>query len=637
MTVEIKRAVAYRLRAPLLQFVAAACLLVPYAVAAQGLTGALIGTVKDAQGGVLPGAVVRISSPALIGGAATVTTNERGQMRFLALLPGAYALDIQAPGFATLHEEGISIGAGTTIERTAVLELQGVAESLVAEGAGSRTEARNPGFATRVGRADLETIPTRRSSMFDAIRSAPGVSPTSPTSGTVTTFSAFGSGTNENQFLIDGTNFTCPCTGIARAEPGVDFIQEIQIQSVGASAEFGNVQGAVINVVTRQGSEQFLADASYYAQPAALTSQPVLRPLTGVQTGYERARYHDVTANVGGPAIPNRLWFFGGYQYVRDYDSQPAADPAYPRVYEQDKAFGKLTWSVARAWRLVQSVHAEHLVNSDIPTAVTPFAATATRTAWVPAINFGELTYTMSANTLWDLRVGRFVFDQQSVPSSGNMLSPSRFDSTTGVTTGAPPLLGSPTIVRTTIKTALTHFSGRLLAADHQWKVGAQWERGGHHAINVVPSGTRLIDSGGQPSQQISTAPFNVGGTAITAAAFASDAITLNDRVTINAGLRFDHSRAFSQDLPALDSSARETDAIVKGLGTLYTWNVLSPRLGVTARLTGDGRTNVRASYGRFSQGVMTGELEGFHPGATSTKTATFDPATGEYTNNISP
>jgi len=55
---------------------------------AQGLTGALIGTVQDDQGGVLPGAVVRMQSPALIGGPATVVTNEKGQLRFPTLVPG---------------------------------------------------------------------------------------------------------------------------------------------------------------------------------------------------------------------------------------------------------------------------------------------------------------------------------------------------------------------------------------------------------------------------------------------------------------------------------------------------------------------------------------------------------------------
>ena len=69
--------------------------------------------------------------------------------------------------------------------------------------------------------------------------------------------STFGSGGNENLFLIDGTNFTCPCAGVSRAEPGVDVIQEVQMQSVGASAEYGNIQGAVFNVVTRQGSNRF--------------------------------------------------------------------------------------------------------------------------------------------------------------------------------------------------------------------------------------------------------------------------------------------------------------------------------------------------------------------------------------------
>ena len=101
-----------------LLLVAVAALLLPGIVVAQGLTGDLIGTVKDDQGGILAGARVRISSPALIGGPSTLTTNEWGQLRFPALPPGAYTLDIEMPGFATWHEVDILIGAGATIERT---------------------------------------------------------------------------------------------------------------------------------------------------------------------------------------------------------------------------------------------------------------------------------------------------------------------------------------------------------------------------------------------------------------------------------------------------------------------------------------------------------------------------------------
>ena len=150
------------MRRPVMFLLAAACVLQPHLAPAQGLTGALIGTVKDAQGGVLTGAVVRVSSPALIGGPATLTTNEKGQLRFPALPPGRYVLDIEFQGFTTYHEEDIPIGVGATIERTAVLKLAGLEESVVVEGAGSRIEARDPGFGTRFGPEDLKAIPTRR-------------------------------------------------------------------------------------------------------------------------------------------------------------------------------------------------------------------------------------------------------------------------------------------------------------------------------------------------------------------------------------------------------------------------------------------------------------------------------------------
>ena len=132
-------------------FVLMTCVVLARVSAAQGLTGALIGTVRDGEGGVLPGAVVRVTSPALIGRELKATTNEKGQLRFPALPPGSYSLDIEMPGFATYHEEDISIGAGATIERTVVLKLAGVAESVTVQGAGSRIEARGSGLETRLG------------------------------------------------------------------------------------------------------------------------------------------------------------------------------------------------------------------------------------------------------------------------------------------------------------------------------------------------------------------------------------------------------------------------------------------------------------------------------------------------------
>ena len=424
------------------------------------------------------------ASPALIGGPQTVTTNEQGQLRFPALPPGLYVLDVEAQGFGAYHEGDIRIGVGATIERSVVLKVAGIEESVVVQGAGSRIEARGSGFETRFGPEDLKAIPVRRFSMFDFIRAAPGVSPTSPGSVSTNSVSAFGSGTNENAFLIDGTNFTCPCSGEARSEPGVDFIQEVQVQSVGASAEFGNMQGAVVNVVTRQGSDRFLYDASYYGQTAGLTSQPVhlAYPGPGQPTsGYERVRYRDLTTNLGGPVVRDRLWFFTGYQHLRDYDSQPGTDPAFPRTYQQDKIFAKLTWRIAPGMQLLQSFHDEFWVNPELPTRVKPFEATQRRHASVPAMTFGHLTHTLSSNTVWDVRVGRFVFDRKDDPSTGSVTTPSRFDRVTGVFSGAPQTFGGLTLIRTTAKGTINHYRPELLGADHQWRIGGQFEKGEHH------------------------------------------------------------------------------------------------------------------------------------------------------------
>ena len=536
----------------LLLLIAVTSVLLPQIALAQGLTGALIGTVKDDQGGVLPGAVVRVTSPALIGGSETLTTNEKGQLRFAVLPPGPYVLDIALEGFATYHEEDIPIGAGATIERNAELKLAGHAESVVVEGAGSRIEARNPGFGSGIGPEDLKAIPTRRSSMFDLIKAAPGISATSQASGgTSSLVSAFGSGVNENTFLIDGTNFTSTSNGVARAEPGIDFIQEIQVQSVGASAEYGNAQGAVVNVVTRQGSNRFLYDASYHGQPAGLTSQPILlaldtaQPAKG-QSGYERARYRDFTTSLGGPVVRDRLWFFTGYQYLRDYDSQPGSDPNFPRTYEQDKILAKLTWRLAPTWQLVQSLHNEFWVNPEVPTSVKPFEATQYQHASVPAITFGHLTHTSSANTVWDIRVGRFVYSQESSPSAGNRGTPSRFDSGTGVTSGAPPQVGPAKQIRSTAKATLSHYRPGLWAADHELKMGGQLDKGEHHAHPVIPTGVKYVDNNGQPSQAISSDPPNAGGQFITAAAFASDALTVGNRAAMAEGLSAAHAKGIT-------------------------------------------------------------------------------------------
>ena len=270
-------------------------------------------------------------------------------------------------------------------------------------------------------------------------------------------------------------------------------------------------------------------------------------------------------------------------------------------------------------------------VNPDQPRVERPIETTNRHNATVPAVTFGHLTHTASERTVWDVRVGRFVYSQESPPITGDRKAVSRVDALTGIMSGGPPSFSELTLIRTTVKSTVNHYRPAWWGADHAWKAGVQIERGEHYSPLVIPTGVRYTDRNG-PFSATFADPSNTGGVFITTGLFVTDAITVGDRLTINAGLRFDHSRAISQDLPAVDLEGNATDAIIPGAGTLYTWNILSPRLGLTMKLNQDGRTMLRASYGRFSQGVLTGELAAFHPGASTTTTKAWVPAAGDYT-----
>jgi hypothetical protein len=605
---------------------------------AQVLTGSLAGTAKDETGGVLPGAVVTLVSPALIGGPATVTANDRGQFRFPSLAPGQYTLEVALANFAPYREDDLRIDLQSNVERTIVLKLAGIAES-VAVDAGSALDAEQPGLASRFTLPVFTSIPHRRFSMFDFVKAAPGVSPTSPSSGTDNSVSVLGSAGNENLFLLDGTNFTCPCSGGPAPQPDVDLIEEIRVDALGASAEFGNVQGAVFNVVTKQGGNIFTSDFSFFIQTPGLTGQPVVLAGAGggqPETGYTRIRYRDLTTHLGGPLVRDRAWFFGGYQYLRDSDSQPGTDPRFPRTSEYDKVFAKATWQITRRLKLVSSLHDEFWVSPQRPTLTQPFETTVRTSGSRPTATFGQLTDLVSDSTLWDVRVSRIFAPQTSEPSTGNRTVPNRLDLGTGVQSGGPQSFGAFALKRTTLAGSLSHYRS-MLGAAHELKVGLQLENGQHRLWNSFPGGVvTFVDRAGQPIQATFREPITTGGQFITTGAFAMDTLRFAKRFTASLGLRFDHARAISPDLAAHDAAGDETGTTIAGLGTLYTWNVLSPRLGLTIKLTSNGKTILRSSYGRFHQGVLTGELAPVHPGLTPTTTAGFDTSTGLYSRIIS-
>ena len=284
----------------------------------------------------------------------------------------------------------------------------------------------------------------------------------------------------------------------------------------------------------------------------------------------------------------------------------------------------------------MHSYHHEVSVNPTAPTFATPFVATQRVEGSVPSMTFGNLTHVISDRTMWEARAGRFTLNSDGLPSSGDYSTPPHRDLSTGISSANAGQLTGLMLDRMTAKAVLHRFVSGAAGTDHHFKVGTAFERGEHQLNKSIPGGMQFLDFNGGPRQVVLRAPSLTGGVFLTGALFASDSFTLNDRVTADAGVRFDHSRAISQDLPALDADGNETGAIEPGLGTMYTWNVISPRLGLTAKLDRSGQTVLRASYGRFNSGVLTGELDPISPGTTPTTTYAYDAATGGYTRFVS-
>ena len=94
---------------------------------------------------------------------------------------------------------------------------------------------------------------------------------------------------------------------------------------------------------------------------------------------------------------------------------------------------------------------------------------------------------------------------------------------------GAPPAVGRLLLKRTTAKGALTHFQRRLLGVAHEWKAGAQLEKGEHRFATIIPTGTGTWTTPADRSRLYPVHPSNAGGVFLTAAVFASDAITISD------------------------------------------------------------------------------------------------------------
>jgi outer membrane receptor protein involved in Fe transport len=597
---------------------------------AQRITGSIVGTVRDDTGAVLPGVSVSLTGENVVG-TQTSVTGAQGLYRFAALPPGKYDLFFEMTGFSKLRRQGVQVSLGATEEISVALKVSQMAEEVTVKGEAPVVDTQTNQVSTNYDKDWVRNAPVPRFSMFDLLAAAPGVSASTQGS---TTLSAFGSGTDENSFQIDGTNFTAPSTGEAWPYPNTDAIEEIEVLSLGAPAEYGNVTGAVFNVVTRQGTNEFHGDANFYFQSQGLTS----RNTSASEDGgfpFHREHFRDGTLQVSGPILKDKLWFFASYQYQSDAKSPAGVDPHFFTDEKAHRVFGKLTWQMSPKHKLALGYHNDYYTLPGTPAANLAPSVVAVNTGQNPTPN---LMYTgvLSDKTVIEARFAGFWGDDHADPivKGEPRVQPRFYDLDTGQQTGGIYYWYDDKTYQATASFKVSHFADNFLGASHDFKFGIQYLNGGVH--DAVTSYNDLVYSytdsyGSKVAYGYQYQPYSYGGTTTGIGVFMDDTVRVSDRLTLNLGVRYDHNKAMIPELAVRDQEGNPTGEKIPGRD-LYSWNVVAPRVGFNFKLTPDGKTLLKGHYGRYYRGVVTAEYSnsiGVSPHVT--RAGAFDLAAGAF------
>ena len=582
-------------------------LLVARAAQAQRTTGAVVGAVTDASGALLPGVTVTLEGPAVFGKPTAVTTSS-GTYRFPDLAPAVYQLTFSMSGFQSLVRTDILVSVGGTTELNVVLAVNQLQETVTVSGGAPTVNTTTAEVHTTFNRNWIANAPVQRHSLYDFLNAAPGISQANSASDRST---AFGSATNENTYQLDGNELTAPNTGAPWTQLNVDTIQEVEILSLGAPAEFGNLAGAVFNLVGRQGSNQFRGDVNYFLQTQGLTS----RNTTDEQDDgkpFHRDKYNDVTLQLGGPIKRERAWFFGSYQYRLDRSSLPGTDAAFPTRVDVHRIYGKINWQLAPNHRLVGSVANEWYKSGGGGSALQAPSTVADEHGVDPAPNV-TWTSVFSNKTFLEARyTGFYVSDHLDPLLAGEpRIKPAFFDLTTSRLTGGIGLWYDLSIRRTGGSVKLTHYAENF-AGSHELRFGAQIADGGS---KITAGYNDLVYTlGAEPYYGLTRDPYVTGGYNRTAGFYADDTWRVAPRLTVTLGARVDRNRAYFTEFEHLDRAAQPTGETTPADDDLFVWTSWSPRLGFNLRLNEKGTTVLSGHYGRYYRGLITLEFAGASP-----------------------
>jgi len=592
--------------------VMAVALMAGWPASAQSTTGTITGRALDTSGGVLPGVNVSISGPAMIGGARDAVTDALGTFRFTQVPPGVYGVKFELPSFRTLTVSSVLVNAGATVTVNGPLQLDTLAESITVTSQTPTIDLQSTTVGVNWSEEQMENLPYGRG-IRGLARLVPGLSPTQfdvggNTVGGSTTTGARSYGRSGGELI--------KFDGVVWDQFFGDYNTYDQVQVSGA-AKGADAQspGATLSFVVKSGSNKFAGAYLLAWQDGAFQGNNVTDELRqqGFDPGNNKfTRYNDVSLDLGGPILRDKLWFYAAYGY--NYSGLLIPGFISIKTNEQVEFFTrldnptlKLTYQMSKnnKLELTEQVNRKWQPYRNASSFV-PAEATQNQKAWTqigPALKFTRI---MSQSMTLDASVNRSGYWW---PDYAWTSDPRITDLTTTHTRGAfLELKREPVRWGWNGTWSWYRTFGKM---NHEIKSGVL----GYHSTNYV-------ETYGYPNQQVYRYrslpgdadffarpdsvqvfeyPNNTNAGIRYDSWYANDSVNLTPQLTVNAGVRFDRYSSWLPEQGNLGTGPFATPRIYPENTSFPTYNAWSPRLSMVYDLTGSGRVALKASYGRYA------------------------------------
>jgi Carboxypeptidase regulatory-like domain len=286
-------------------------------------TTALVGTVTDTTGQIVPGAKITAINTGT-GDTYNATTNDRGYYNIQFVRPGNYEIDVQKAGFQKFKKAAITVETNQIVRNDVTLQIGSVSQSVVVEASAPVIKTDDASVSELVTSRQVADLPLNGRDPMHLAITTPGVVPgLKGTNGVPPGEDFIGAGTREiqNEMSLDGISIMNNLITTTPSRPMVEAVQEVQVQTGTYSAQYGAYLGVHINMITKSGTNaihgsvlEFVRNDDFDARPFFLPATKAKPPLRQNQFGFE----------LDGPIIipklyngKNKTFFMGSYEGLR--------------------------------------------------------------------------------------------------------------------------------------------------------------------------------------------------------------------------------------------------------------------------------------------------------------------------------